>query len=193
MGRCKSLLPLRGRSIIQHVVSTVIRATGRVVVVTGHRRDLIVRALRKFPVTFTYNPRHASGGMISSVQAGVRAVALGHDRPEAIFLMLGDQPCVKRKTLHALFNAWKIARPRIVRPAYQSKYGHPILLDARGFDEILQLPRGATLRTYTSAHANDTVSVLVEDRGVLEDVDTPRDYRLLLKLSGSRRTQPCPV
>ena len=208
MGTCKALLPLGGMPLIARMVESVLCAGAGeidpILVVTGHEPHRIAEVLSEYPVAFAHNDDHVTGGMLSSVQTGAAALAQHFGDTDAFFLILGDQPMVRPDTLDTLLDAWRIARPRVVLPTFNGTHGHPILLDARGIDEILALPRhgGATLKTYTAQHARDTIDVPVSDPAVLEDIDTPADYQRLLERWQRRATNdvehswsfpPCPT
>src|SRR3989442_1371275 len=78
-----------------------------IVAVTGHQPDLIRQAINNPHITFVQNDSYESGGMLSSVKAGLAAV---EGRCAAFFLMLLDQPLVRADTLNKMSNAWERRR-----------------------------------------------------------------------------------
>src|SRR5947207_13836112 len=100
--------------------------------------------------------------MISSVKLGVAQV---RDSCDAMMLVLGDQPLVRPETMRTLIDNWRSARvpPRAVLPRHDGKRGHPVLLDAAGFEEILSLADNDTLKTYISREPVATMEVDVPD------------------------------
>src|SRR5689334_20324397 len=148
MGRPKALLPLGGRAMLLHVLDAIdsVEQIERVVVVTGFAADQI-RAIAPQRAELIHNPAHATGEMISSVKLGVAAVRGACD---AILLALADQPLVKPSTIAKLIDAWRSSPASITLPRCDSKRGHPIVLPASGFDEILSLSDDDTLKSYTS-------------------------------------------
>jgi len=176
MGRPKSLLPLGGKPVLAHVIDTVLAAEliSPVIVVTGHEPVRLEPVLADYPaIERVQNEQHERGGMLSSVQAGLAAV---DGRADAVFLVLGDQPLVRPATLRTMISAYRARRPRVIVPAYAEKRGHPILLCARGVNQILALPAGATLQSYTSSRIEHRLELSVDDAGVVCDLDTPADY-----------------
>ena len=180
MGRLKPLLPFGDQPMIARVVETLqgVGDIHPIIVVTGNSASQIEHALRECPVQFAHNSNFAAGGMLSSVQTGVRALPLDVD---AFFLVLGDQPAVHPSTLRVLLEARQQTAAPIVLPIHEGRRGHPVLFDRRCMKEILALSNDATLKTVVQAHGGEAVEVAVADEGVLHDVDTPADYERALQ------------
>jgi CTP:molybdopterin cytidylyltransferase MocA len=176
MGTAKALLRLGAQTVIERIAATASGAgAAPIVVVTGHAADTIHRALAHVPgIEFAHNPDFDAGGMRSSVQTGVAAI---HQRCDAFFLMLLDQPLVSPATLQALAQHWPQRRPAIVMPSCGAAHGHPLLIGSACADEILALSGDATLHDFVRRHRSGIEVVEVCDRGVLGDLDTPQDYR----------------
>jgi molybdenum cofactor cytidylyltransferase len=189
MGRPKALLDLSGRPLIAHLVGSFHKTASveRIFVVTGHQPEQIRQALSVFDVTFVHNPRYDSGGMISSVKAGVGAVAESCD---AFFLCLLDQPLLQTRTVAEMAQAWSKTEPDLIEPAHDGQRGHPILIASRCVKKILSLSVDSTLRDFVAQHRQDSDVVEVSDPGVLCRLDTPLDYQHVLNLW---RTLTCPT
>jgi molybdenum cofactor cytidylyltransferase len=186
MGRSKALLPFGGAPIIVRVVETLAAAGGiaPIVVVTGHEGDRVISALAGRDVLPVHNPDYESGEMLSSVQAGVRAVAgRAHaGRADAVVLSLVDQPGVLPATVRSLVDAWRQTAAPIVSPLHAGRGGHPVVIAARLFDEILALVPGDSLQTLMRRHDAVRLRLPVADPAVLADIDTPADYQQALRL-----------
>lgn len=187
MGRLKPLLPFGDKPMLARVSENLAAAgAAPVIVVTGHAAPDIVAALRASgsrdanggDLLCAHNADYAAGGMLSSVQTGVRALP---EDAEAFLLALGDQPMVRPATLRALLRARRETGAPIVRPVHGGRRGHPVLFDARCAPDILALPAGATLKTYVTQRRAEAVEVAVDDAAVLADVDTPEDYQRALR------------
>jgi molybdenum cofactor cytidylyltransferase len=190
MRRPKLLLPWHGgRTIIEDVVDRARAAVSNVIVVTGHHATATAAALRDHDVQIIHNADYGAGEMISSVKAGCAALP---PACEAFFLVLGDQPGIAATTFARLIDAWR-ANPtaRIISPTWNNRRGHPVLFSAAGIGEILALPADATLKTYVTRHANDSIKVDVDDPAVCADVDTPEQYvRRINEDAGARLVSP---
>lgn len=111
----------------------------------------------------------ADQGMGHSLTAGIRALA-GQDA-EAIAVLLGDMPWVAADSLRQL--ASQAAAERIVYPLHDGQRGHPVLF-GREFWPQLQDPRGDEgARALLQANLAACHGIVVDDPGVLRDVDRP--------------------
>ncbi|MDE2747329.1 MAG: nucleotidyltransferase family protein [Chloroflexota bacterium] len=178
----KLLLPWRdGQPIVRHVAAKYIKeAIGPVIVVTGRDPAAIRAALADLPVTCVHNPEYATGEMLSSVKAGLRALPAGL---AAGFIQPADMPCVPTALIAQLTAAheagWNVA------PQYAGRRGHPVLLDQAYWRAMLDLPADAKPRAVIEAAPGRLRLVDVEDEGVLLDVDTRERYERVLG-SGAR-------
>jgi molybdenum cofactor cytidylyltransferase len=172
MGRCKQLLPLGGKKIIQRVVEQVIGQVGEVYVVIGHRGEEVAAELSDYPVTCVDNPDYRSG-MLSSVQCGVRAAG----KAVGFLLCLGDQPGIGSKVVSVVLAEAEGGDKGLVIPTNRGKRGHPIWIHRRYREEILALGRERGLNVVTRGHPDDTLEIPVDDQQILVDLDTPADYQ----------------
>jgi molybdenum cofactor cytidylyltransferase len=141
--------------------------------VTGHLGNEVQAALADEPVRFVHNPDYRDGEMLSSLQAGLRALS---DDIGACLVVLGDQPQLDNRIVHEIICAYAEGRGTIVAPSYHHRRGHPILIDRMYWHDLLNLPSGGAPRDVINAHADATFYVNVETDSVLRDVDTPEQY-----------------
>ena len=184
MGRFKLTLPWGERTVVGQVVATLAAAgVGEIVAVTGNRAAEVTAALAGAPVRLVFNPAHATGEMLSSVQVGLQALSAelhgpGQQeamQPLAALLCLGDQPQIGAATVRAVLAAGEAGGwAQIVIPSYRMRSGHPILLPRWVWPEILTC--ATSLREVMSAHRGDTRYLIVDTPSVLADLDTPEDY-----------------
>lgn len=181
MGQLKMLLPFGEKPMLARVVENLLATENisPIVVVTGHAKEEIEAALRVYRVVRVPNLDYAAGGMLSSVQTGVRALPAGC---AAFLLALGDQPMVRPDTLRKLLVAWHQSRAAIVLPTHDGKRGHPVLFSSALILEIIALSAEATLKTVVTRHAAGVEEIPVDDPFVLLDIDTPEDYQRALHL-----------
>jgi molybdenum cofactor cytidylyltransferase len=192
MGRFKLTLPWGDRTVIGQVVGTLEAAgVDEIIVVIGNRADEVTAALAGTTAHPVHNPDYAAGEMLSSIQAGVRAVAArqglkpppqadesrlkpAEDAP-GVLLCLGDQPQMQAATVQAVLAAgaaddWQ----QIIIPSHGMRAGHPILLPDWLWPEILEC--AGTLRDLMAAHRERTRFLIVNTPTILADLDTPEDY-----------------
>ncbi len=180
MGRPKALLPLGGKLLIQHVVEAIrsVGVVSPIIVVTGHLADQTVAAVEGGGVECIHNANYETAGMLSSIQVGLRVVP---GTCAAALIVLGDQPLIAPKTVAALIGRFRQTAAAVIVPTYQSKRGHPILINRNNFAEVLSLGPDDTLKKFVNLHAKDSIEVEVDDAMILLDVDTPEDYEQALR------------
>lgn len=179
-GVAKALLPARGQTFLQCIVTTV-REVGcvEIIVVTAAPfASEVSAAATAAGVQTVINP-DPTRGMASSVAVGF--TRLGHDPSveqqlvDAAFLWPVDHPWVTIETLRLLIDG--LAEHDVARPRHGLRGGHPPLIARRAWQRFAScgsVEGGA--RTVMSEL--DVWDVPVEDAGVIRDVDAPADLGL---------------
>lgn len=174
MGTQKMLLPFAGTTVIGHVVDELCRsAVDEVIVVVGREGKLIAAELAGRPVAVATN-RNYGAGMLSSVRCGLGAVSR---ECTAVMVALGDQPAVSSALVDRMIQAFDSTDKGIIVPVHEGRRGHPLLVAARYFDEILTQFDNIGLRALARAHPGDVLELTIGSDAVLSDMDTPEDYR----------------
>ena len=177
MGEFKPLLPLRGKTLIENSVGSVLSGGADIAcVVTGYRAEDVERTLsRAFGarVCFVRNKAYAKTDMMHSIRLGTAALPLC----DAFFLLPGDMPVVAQSTFKRLLDARKQEPAAIIFPTLDGYRKHPPLIDARLRDEICSFSGEGGLREFWKTREGEIRTVPVDDAGVWVDVDTPTDYR----------------
>jgi len=176
MGRPKMTLPWKDdQTIIAHVAQVFLDAGAfPIVVVTGADRERVERSLQGLPVRTVYNQDHAGGEMLSSVQVGLQCLDV--DEIEAAAVAPGDLPYLKPETVMALLERWRARASMLLAPSYERRRGHPMLLARAEWPGVMSLERGKTMRDFFRARAQEIEYLVVDDPGVLADIDTPGQY-----------------
>ncbi len=175
-GRPKLLLPMPGPSaepLIVHVVREVLASpVHRVLVVLGAGAAAIREALSGFPVTLVENERWPEG-MSTSVQAGLAAVC---PDASAVLFVLGDQPELRARHIHALLQAFVRTPADILFPSFGGQRGNPVLFSRRTFPDLHALRGDQGGRALIASGRYPTLAVEMDDAGILIDIDTPEDW-----------------
>ena len=171
MGRPKALLPIRGRTAVEVVCSTL-RDGGAddVIVVVGCHAVEIRAEANLRGVRVVENANWATG-RTSSIQAGIAALPAD---AEWTLLALVDMPMVRAVTVRAILAATS-GSADVVVPRHHVLRGHPIAIRRTLFPRIAALGPDEPLREVVRAARR--VEVEVPDAGVLIDLDTPDDLR----------------
>jgi molybdenum cofactor cytidylyltransferase len=174
MGTQKLLLPFAGSTMIARVVDAFLGApVDRVIVVIRPGEQQIREALAGRTVVFVENPDSA-GDMLSSIRCGLRALP-----PDVTTVAVspGDQPSIEPGLIDRLLTAFRAGTRSILVPVHNGRRGHPLLFAGRYRDELLTSYDGAGLRGLLQAHAAEVLQCPTDDAAVLEDLDTPDDFR----------------
>lgn len=178
MGEAKLLLPWGGTTILaQTIQHTQAAAVDDVLLVSGGYRAEVEAIAQTHGVRFVHNPQFATGEMLSSLKTAVRFLQTQQPaRTDAILVMLGDLPFLEPEILNQVIEAYRNGRGRLIAPAYQGKRGHPVLIDAQFFAELLALPAAAAPRDLIRNHPEALYLVEVGSDVILRDIDTPEQY-----------------
>lgn len=174
MGENKLLLPWQdGKPIVAHVTRQFLLAGIEAIVVTGRGAAQVRAALTGLSARCVHNPDFAAGGMISSLQVGLRALP---DTMAAAFIQPADMPGISTALIQQL--AREYAAGWSIAPCYGGRRGHPLLLDRSRWAAMLALAAPAMPR---EALDKARLRLLpVDEPGVLMDVDTPAAYQQAL-------------
>lgn len=180
MGENKLLLPWHdGRSIVAHVTRQFLLADIDTIVVTGRDARQVRAALAGLSVRCIHNPDFATGGMLSSLQAGLRALP---ENVAAAFVQPADMPGLSMAVIKRLAREYVVDWS--VAPCHNGRRGHPLLLDRSRWAAMLALAAPAMPR---EALDKSRLRLLpLDEPGVLVDVDTPEAYRQALAGLGGR-------
>ncbi len=170
-GANKLLLPWETQCVLQVVVERICEVgLGEVVVVTGHQRAEVEKALSRYPVRLVHNPDFAEG-MAASIRVGVEAAA----SEKGYLFALGDMPQVVGKTMLKVAEALKSSET-IAVPVCDGRRGHPVAIGSAYRDALLALKGDRGARPILAKNAAHVVEVPVEDEGIFVDVDTRESY-----------------
>ena len=181
MGAFKLTLPWRDTTVVGSVVATLAHAgLAEIVVVTGHRAAEVRQSLAHTTARCAHNPRYESGGMLSSIQTALSDVAARQVSTQApgvdgALLCLGDQPQMELATVEAvLAEGERTGWQRVVIPSYRMRAGHPILVPALLWPQIMNTTE--SLRDVLRSHRDLLDYLNVDTDSILADLDTPEDY-----------------
>jgi molybdenum cofactor cytidylyltransferase len=183
MGQAKAALPLgqTGETVAARVVRTLLDGgVPEVVVVAGAHIDAVRAAMPAHePRARVIEHPGWQQGQLSSLLAGLDAI----DDPllEGAMVTLVDVPLVRSTTVAEVIAAWRRTRAPIVRPADGDRHGHPVMFDRSIFADLRAADPNTGAKAVFAIHRDRIVNVEVKDPGAFEDVDTPEDYRRILR------------
>jgi CTP:molybdopterin cytidylyltransferase MocA len=177
MGYPKALLTFHNGTFLQSILdATAAAGIHRRIVVIGPNPDKILEKhdLRDVTVVST---EQFEAGPIGSIRAAVREVQ-GHP-VDGILVWPVDMPHVTIATVETLLDAFRESHAPIVVPVFAEKGGHPVIFGREVFDELLQAPDSQGAKAVVRADPSRVLRVPVTDAAVVEDLNTPGEYRTL--------------
>lgn len=180
----KPLLPVGNRLAIERsILGFKSAGIETVIVVTGFKSHLLEPVLRRHGVEMVFNAAYEEG-MFSSVRAGCAWLNKNMAGAKVFFILPADTPLVKPETVKQLVSHFKLDEGRMIFPCYQGKKGHPPLLSTELLPEILTGCPEEGLRSVIQMSDLSISRVDVNDPGILQDMDDPKDYRKVVIESG---------
>ena len=176
MGQTKQLLDWEGRTILQQVLENLSRSrVDEVILVLGHEADRIMEKVDTRKVKVVIN-RNYKEGMITSIQQGLINL---NDKVEAFFIVLADQPGVGPEVYDRLISEFRRVSPpkSIVLATFRGRRGHPALFSSKYKKETLRIKGDVGFRQVLQEHPEEILTVEMDTDSILQDIDTPEDYR----------------
>jgi molybdenum cofactor cytidylyltransferase len=172
MGAFKPLLPFGDSTVIESCIQKLtLGGVGQILVVLGHRADEIERLLKKLTVSCALNPDPESE-MAASISCGVRQL---DPSVQATLIALSDQPAIPTTVIRSLMAQWRQGA-KIVKPEFEGRGGHPVLIDLSFRKELLSLDRQGGLKAFFAAHKSEVYRLTVDSAFIARDMDTWDDY-----------------
>lgn len=174
--------PLGGSTVLGRTLSTALGSGLRVVVVCSEslapsvRRSVAARDVVVLP------PAAAAEGMGRSIAAGVSAAA----NAPGWLILPGDMPMLKPETLRRV--AARLSEDPVVFAQHRGQRGHPVGFSAELYSELIALQGDEGARRLLARYAAQPV--VVDDPGVLVDVDTPADLARAQAQAGATVVEP---
>jgi len=179
MGAFKPLLPIGGVPAAQRLISSIYEAgIDNIVLVTGNRAEELENSLRHMNVTFLRNDMYEHNEMFDSIRIGV-----GHLKTQCNKILISpvDVPLFTVETVKTLLKS----NASIAIPTYDNKPGHPVAIGGRAIFEILEYSGNGGLRCAIADLSLDIENIIVNDCGILYDMDTQEDYAAIVKMQQS--------
>jgi molybdenum cofactor cytidylyltransferase len=170
MGTPKALLPYRGGTFLEHLLSvTEHPRIGWRRVVLGADAQAIAEGVELAVDEVVINENWAQG-QLSSVQCGLRSLVTGTD---GILLCLIDHPLISRELVGELVEQFYLSGKSIVLPVYKGRRGHPVIFASRLYEELLKAPLEAGARAVVWAHSAEVCEMETSEEGCVLNLNDP--------------------
>jgi molybdenum cofactor cytidylyltransferase len=174
-GPNKLLAEVARRPLVRIAAEQALASRARpAIVVVGHQREEVEKALAGLPVRIVYNPDFAQG-LGSSLKAGIAAVPAEAD---GAIVCLGDMPQVDARLIDRLIAAFDPDRGAlVVVPTFEDKRGNPVLWSRRFFADLMGIEGDVGARHLIGRYGEAVVEVPMDGKAALVDIDTPEALR----------------
>lgn len=173
----KMLLPLHGKTLLQHIIDEVlVLKDTALLVVTGCYHDQLKTILATQQIPFVLNQQWEEG-MGTSIQKGVMYLQQLYTDADNVIILVCDQPYISTDVLEQMIHTKQQSRKGIVACMYNDTTGTPVLFDKKYFNQLalLQGPYGA--KKIVGQFTNDLTGIPFPEGAI--DIDTPGDYEQL--------------
>jgi molybdenum cofactor cytidylyltransferase len=174
MGQSKQLLPIGNELMLRSSIKKAQSSQADdCVVVLGSNEHAHLDAIIDMNVHVAVNV-HWERGMGSSLKAGLKYLTNGDSKPDAILVMLIDQPAVTATHLNVIIDTYHKTHSRVVAAEYAGEPGVPALIDSSLFPEVMELDDSSGAKTLLSRHRQRASFIAMPEAAI--DIDTPEDY-----------------
>lgn len=179
MGQPKQLLPWGDKSLIEHQIQIRLQTGQDVIVVLGGHTEKILPVIEKLPVIVFVNSEWTKG-MGSSLVYGLKMLIEKFTIIDGVLISLLDQPLVTAAHFGKMLSSFQPGYQQIIVSQSASGWkGVPALFDKYYFEELIKLNGKDGARKIIKKYLNNVKNI--ECGNLLEDIDTPDEYQLLLK------------
>jgi len=168
----KPLLPINSTTFIECIIKKLKIVCEETIVVLGYQSSTIIKKADLSGVKVVFN-REYRKGQLFSLQVGLKEISKDI---EGIIMALVDQPLVKEETYKKLKNKFLEYEKSIIIPTFGDKRGHPTIFSNFFFKELMNAPLDIGARYVIKNYPPYIITVPVEDRGVIININTPQIY-----------------
>jgi molybdenum cofactor cytidylyltransferase len=177
LGQPKQLIRIDGESLLHRTARLALEAgCSPVYVVLGFQVELMRAGLAALPVSILINENWQEG-MGSSLRSGMNAIQSAEPPPEAVLILVCDQPRLTAGNLRNLISCHRAAdvpgKAAIIAAVYAGRAGVPAVFPSGLFPELSASRGDRGARDLIQAHTAE-VQGIPWPEGEL-DVDSPED------------------
>ena len=178
MGSIKQLLPWKNQLLINHMIAlSAASGCDDVLVVLGAHANTIIKALdRGNPFSFVLNPAWEEG-LGATISFGVKELLGRPQKPDAILILLCDQPLVDKEYLGEMMHNFRGGHG-LVATNYGKNLGVPALFGSDYFEALKEL--NSQYGAKDLLRQNRESCHILDAGEKVGDIDTPADYKRIL-------------
>ena len=182
MGKVKVLMPVNGIPMVQYPIRCALDHHLHPILVIGGKyiEEMKNSVGIHQGVQLIWNPNYESG-MASSLKLAIQSVGTEVD---AVLVFLADQPFVHHSVVHSLIEQYQLKKTdgiKIIRPAYNGVFGHPILFDRSLFEDFQAISGDQGGRSIIKKNSPAVEIISFQNQLWGMDIDTPEEYATMHK------------
>jgi molybdenum cofactor cytidylyltransferase len=181
MGQQKLLLPLGGKPLMAHVLSTVHKLRwADCVAIIGEPQAELAELCCRYSIKAVFNAERVSG-QASSITLALQTL---HQPLDGIMFFLGDQPLVNQRLIQAILARFtqQASAKSIIVPCYQGQRYSPVLFGSHWRTSLAGLTGDTGGRQVIRGNPEWVTRLDWADPAPFHDADTWEEYQLLQKV-----------
>jgi len=182
-GRPKQLLKLKGKYLLDHVLSAALGSElNHIVLVLGHDHQNILQALEtrttQERLQVVINHRYLEG-QSRSLQAGLQKIRQAFP---AVMFLLGDQPLLNSNTIDHILDRFRHSGKDICVPVCEGKRRNPTIFNRVLYDQLMAIEGDIGARDIIRANPERVLYLELDDPLCFFDIDSQKDFEKLQSL-----------
>jgi molybdenum cofactor cytidylyltransferase len=174
MGQLKQLMPWKDTTLLGNAIRMARNSNAdSIYVVLGAQADKIKETIKEDGINTITNKQWAQG-MGATISYGVDQILKSGCHPEAMLIMVADQPNMDFDFLNSLIDKYAKGKSKIVATQYADKLGVPAIFDKQYFPRLLQLQGEEGASQIIKNNRNDCFGLNAGKKVI--DLDTLNDY-----------------
>jgi len=158
----------RGRAAVAQITEKVLRSRiDHIRLVTGRRAAEVRAATRPLGVKAIHDRSHQSGGAVTALKAGLRALP---EQLSAVLVVPGDQARIQPKVIYHILAAYARGEGEFIVPRYRTRSGYPVLIGSRYWQDLLKMPRQSDFRAIARRFLDDITFLNVDSDSIFHDL-----------------------
>ena len=181
MGQQKLLLPLHGKVLFEHVLTTVNQFVWTdCIAVIGEPQQKMAQVCSQHHIRWLFNPASAEG-QASSIRLALQQL---DPQLDGILFLLGDQPFISVKLVQTMLEQFFLcgSANTIIVPQYSGKNCSPVLFGADWRNDLGALAGDEGGRRIIRANPDSVAALEWTDPQDFYDSDTWEQYQRLLRV-----------
>ncbi len=181
MGSLKQLLPFKNSTFLQTTIDSALSSKAeKVYVVLGANYKMIKKEVSDEDVSIVQNLNWQEG-LSSSIVSAINNIENSEEDPDALLIMLADQPKVDSNYINKLISLFKNNQDTIIASAYGEVNGVPAIFPKKYFGILSNLKGDKGAKKLLNERLEGVMSCTPKSAEILIDIDSPEDYHSLIK------------